>query len=353
MTLDDDAWTDPRTWIAVGGFTIGVAGFLFALLRDRWSRRESRLETLGKTLQPLIQAGQSILRAVEKRKRIEQLKHSYPTPRVNVLVGVEQERRFPERTPEVVARVNLLVEQYNDLNNQAEAKFREAESEFGSRHFRLPDRIVEQVRELKNTLSEAGRLLNDGLLNKCDLQLAEFGRQHEAISKTARGWRLAAPFEGYRRRVRRREEVPADRVGPYDLTRKEMDGVFELVAKLMMSDEQAWPFAVHPPQKVLAEPSILAEDDVVDRLSDDIFSIVLRDGTARLFSLPELMAFTFNLIDAQSQRIRASKMIEAVGPDVPIDLKITSTFSMDRIMSPEMVKVLLSKIEFSDTPSDG
>jgi hypothetical protein len=46
-------------------------------------------------------------------------------------------------------------------------------------------------------------------------------------------------------------------------------------------------------------------------------------------------------------------MVSAVQPDGPRNYQVTFKFAMRDIMQPEMVKVLLDKITFSDIPSDG
>ena len=125
-------------------------------------------------LQPLVRAGQDLFRAINSRRAAEQLKHSFPIHRPSVLEGVETERRFPHATTEVVDRVNSLVEDYNEHLKSSEKNFRDAEAEFATKHFRFPSRIATQVRELHKCLSELGRLVNEGFLDKADLQLARF-----------------------------------------------------------------------------------------------------------------------------------------------------------------------------------
>jgi hypothetical protein len=93
MPNNDNPWSDPRT-------LIGIFGFLFGIFRDVWSRRESRLDVLGKILHPLVRAAQDLMKANTCRQECEQLKHSFPE-RTQIIEGVESDESFPQRTPEV------------------------------------------------------------------------------------------------------------------------------------------------------------------------------------------------------------------------------------------------------------
>lgn len=351
MPNDPNPWLDPKTILAIGGLTIGILGFLFGIFRDRWSRRESRLDALGKILQPLVRAAQDLMKANNCRRKCEQLKHSFPERPPQVIEGVERQESFPQRTPEVVQRVNSMIEEYGQLLESSEKNFRDAEAEFGTRHFRFPTAVAKQVKELQETLSELGRLINEGLFDKADLQLATFRDQYKRITDTAKGWRLADPFEGLLRHFRKPESKEEERSSEFELTEKEMNGVLELLHK-RVTTQMGNTFAVHPPQKVLDDKTIVESDSVIDELKESVFSIVFQDGTARMLSLPELMAFVFNLITFAVQSAELNRMVQAADPDGPREYKVSFQFSMQQIMTPEMVKVLLSKITFSDTASD-
>ena len=156
MSNSENPWSDPKILIAIGGLTIGFLGLLFGLFRDRWSRRESRLDALGKLLHPLVRAAQDLMRANNARRTAEQLQHSYPLPRQSTIEGVEAEKNFPEATPEVIERVNSLFNNYKQHLKSSEQNFRDAESEFATRHFRFPTRIAKQIKELQECLSELG-----------------------------------------------------------------------------------------------------------------------------------------------------------------------------------------------------
>jgi hypothetical protein len=351
MPNSENPWVDPKTFIAIGGLTIGILGLFFGLLRDQWSRRESRLDALGKVLHSLVRAAQDLVRANNSRRTAEQLRHAYPLPHRSKLEGVDPEKRFPEATPEVIKRINSLVDNFNQHLKTSEQHFRDAESEIATRHFRFPTRVAKQIKDLQDCVSELGRVVDSGLFDKADIQLAQFRDKLKLITDTAKGWRLADPFEGFRKRFLVRNAEDEERPSEFELTKDEMNGVMELVSRRATSQGQN-SFAIHPPQKLIENPSLLESDSVIDELKDSVFSVVFQDGTAKMLSLPELMAFTFNLIVLAQESKRIEKMVAAVKSDAPTSFNVSFQFAMQHIMTPETVKVLLSKIAFSETPSD-
>lgn len=336
MPDPNNPWVDPKTVLAICGVTVGVCGLLYGIFTHRWVRRESRLDALGRILRPLIRSAQCLFRANTNRRKCEQLKHSYPDP---------------ENSPEAVHRVNSLVEEYGELLKSSGTDFRDAESEFASRHFRLPDAISKSIKACHQTLSEMGRLVNEGLFDKADIQLAKFRDEYKQITDIARGWRLADPFEGILKRFRKPAPQGEKRGSEFELTQKEMDGVLELLHKRVTTQAKNT-FVVHPPNKICDNPEILESDNVIDELRDSVFSVVFQDGTAKMLSLPELMTFVFNLIVVAQQFAELNAMVHAAQPTGPREFQVSFRFAMHEIMQPEMVKVLLSKIAFAETPSD-
>lgn len=336
MPNPDAKWFEPGTLIALGGVLIGAFGILFGILSHRWSRRESRLDALGKILQPMVRSAQFLFRANTNRRKCEQLKHSYPDP---------------ESAPEVIQRVNAMIEEYGELITRSEGEFRTAESEFASRHFRFPDRISRAINRTQESLSELGRLVNAGLFDKADVQLARFRDEYKQITDTARGWRLADPFEGIRKRFTSKRREASESEFEFELTPEEMDGILELLHKRVTTHAQN-SFVVHPPKRMIDDPTIMKSDDVIDQLRDSVFSVVFQDGTAKMLSLPELMAFTFNLIVFAQQAAELNAMVQAAKPQGEREFQVSFQFAMQEIMRPEMVKVLLDKIDFAETPSD-
>ncbi|HUQ71534.1 MAG TPA: hypothetical protein VM165_18545 [Planctomycetaceae bacterium] len=235
MLNEPNSWADPKTLIAIGGLTIGILGFLFGIFRDHWSRSESRLDALGKILHPLVRAAQDLMKANNCRRKCEQLKHSFPERPPQVIEGVERHETFPPRTPEVVHRVNSMIEEYGQLIKSSEKNFRDAEAEYATRHFRFPTTVTKQVKVLQEALSELGRLVNEGLFDKADLQLATIRDKYKRITDTAIGWRLSDPFEGLLQHFRKPDSKDGERSSEFDLTEKEMNGVLELLRRSQLS----------------------------------------------------------------------------------------------------------------------
>jgi hypothetical protein len=351
MPINDANWLDPKTVAAIGGLTIGVAGFLYGLFRDKWSRTESRLDSLGKVLSPQVRAAQDLMQANNARRIADQLKHSFPLPRESKLAGIHTESDFPTATPEVVARVNALTKDYNELLASSQKHFREAEAELATRHFRFPTRVAKEIKLLQESLSEFGRLINNGFTDRADVQFAQFRDRYKSITDTARGWRLADPFEWIRARFRRTSKQPDEGDSEFELTKEEMDDVMELV-HIRATSQAENTFAVHPPQKLIDNPEIAQSDNVIDELKESVFTAVFQNGTVKLLSFPELIAFTYNLIVLAHEWQQLEKMVAAAKPDHPTEFNLSFKFSMRDLMTTETVKALLSKIDFSNTPSD-
>ena len=111
------------------------------------------------------------------------------------------------------------------------------------------------------------------------------------------------------------------------------------------------PFSVYPPRVLLERPDLAASDEVVVRLSNERFVTKFKDGTSVRLSLLELMVVTHQLIFAARQvRDFAQTLSQAGGS--PALLQLNTNIDVHGIMKPEMVKVLLSKIEFSNTASE-
>jgi hypothetical protein len=313
---------------------LGSCGFLFGVLSYRWNRRESRLEALSKILQPLTKAAQHLHEANGRRRRCEHLRFSFPNA---------------DPTSEAAQQINRLITEYGEDIKASHDDFRLAESEFASRSFRFPDKISRLVQKARDSLSEFGRLVNEGLFDKADLQFIKFRDDYGQISRVGRGWRLADPFEGLKRHFRR-EKTDKGKVNRYDLSEKDMHAIMELVQKRATTQARNT-FTVHPPKKLLDHPEIAKSERVIEDLEDSIFSVVFQDGTAKMMTLVELMVFTYNLIILAQQYAEVSRMMEAVEP-AQRAISVTVRQSIDEIMRPEMVRFLLERISFAETPSD-
>ena len=333
---DPNPWLEPRTLISIASLVIGAGGFLFGILSYRWNRRESRLEALGNILEPMVLAAQELHQANNCRRTNEELKISFPDPR---------------KAPEAALRINELYNQYGGHISESHKQFRNAEAKYASSSFRFPDNIVRLVKTTQESLAEYGRLVNEGLFEKADLQFARFRDDYAKIKQVGRGWRLANPFEGIRQKLSHKvNDVEPE--SEFKLTKEEMDIIIELVTKRATSQAQNT-FAVHPPKKLIDHPEIIKSDNVIDLLKDSIFVVRFQDGTSKMLSLVELMVFTYNLIVLSHQHQKVVRIMEASQPKSETSVKVSFQFSVLDIMRPEMVKTLLSKLAFANSPSDG
>ena len=330
-----DPWLEPSTLIAIGVLAIGLAGFLFGIFSYFWTRRETRLEALSSILQPMVRSAQQLHNANDLRRKWERLKASFPDP-----AGAQ----------EAGQRVSMMIEEYEKLIVASEAQYRVAEAEYASRSFRLPDRIARLTKTTKDSLSEYGRLVNAGMHSNADLQFAKFRDDYKQVTSAGRGWRLADPLEGIRKRFAR-GKAPPPKESEFELSKEEMDTLMELVHKRVTS-QAGNRFAVHPPRKLLDRPGIADAENVIEELKDSVFVVVFQDGTTNMLSLVELIILTYNLIVMAHQHVQASRIIEATNPSGRTTVQITFQFSIPELMRPEMVKALLEKIDFSDSPSD-
>lgn len=324
-----------RTLLMIGSFVVGVAGFLYGVLSQRWNRRESRLDALARILHPMMRAAQELFQANHCRRKNEELKASFPDP---------------SKAPEVALRISKNYDNYGGHIAESHKHFREAEAEFASRSFRFPLNIGRLVKTAQDALAEYGRLVNEGFFDKADVQFARFKDDYGRIERVARGWRLADPFEGIRKRFSRNRRESAQE-SEFALTQEEIDGVMELVHKRATSQAQNT-FAVHPPRKLIDNPEIASSDSVIEQLKDSIFVVRFQDGVSKMLSLVELMAFTYNLIVLAHSQGEVARMLLASQSTGQVDVSVSFQFSESEVMRPEMVKTLLSKIDFSDSASD-
>jgi hypothetical protein len=249
------------------------------LFSYRWNRKESRLDALSAVLRPVIRAGQHLHEANALRRQREQLIRSFPDP---------------QKSPEAVVRLDRMMTKYSELIQAAHDDFRDAEADLAARSFRFPDKVLRLLVTAKDSLSEFGRLVNEGLFEKADLQFAKFKDDYSQTTRIGRGWRIAGPFERVRKCWRRNPDgdTPPNR---FELTPTEVDSILELVHKRATTQANNT-FAIHPPKKLLGQPTIATSDNVVEELESSIFVVAFQDGTARMMSFVELMFFMYNLV---------------------------------------------------------
>ena len=126
-----------------------------------------------------------------------------------------------------------------------------------------------------------------------------------------------------------------------------MQEIVDLLYKRATTQSQKT-FIIHPPAKLISHPEIIRADDVIDQLENDVFELVYQDGTYAMLSFPALMVFMYQHILLQAAVADTVSSINR-----PAEVTVKSEFTVDQIMQLEMVKLLLSKIAFSGSPSDG
>ena len=332
----ENAWQDPKTWFALAGIVVGVSGFFYGMLSNYWNRHESRLDALAKVLQPLTRAVQHLNKANKTRKKCEDLRTSFPDR---------------EQAREAKIRLDTFLTEYGESIKESEKEFRQAESEFHARSFRFPDKVSRLTKQTFDALSEFGLAVNNGYFDQADVAFAKYTDEFRAISAAGRGWRLADPLEGLRKRFKKEKGDPP-KVSLYELDQKDWKKIMDLVNKRAIS-QAGNTFAVHPPKKLLEHPEIATSDEVIKELEDSVFYLVFQDGTAQLLTLVELMVFTSQIIFIASQMKDIRTMMQHLPSQRgEAEIKVNLKLSIDNIMRPETVKALLSKISFSRVASD-
>lgn len=315
---------------------VGIFGSAFGIISFFWNRRTSGLDVLTGVLEPMVRSAQHLMRANTSRRQCERIKASFPDLAA---------------APEAAQQARALIDEYSRHIRASEEEYSSSEASFGARSFRFPDSICRKVRNALGSLSELGRLVNEGFFEKADLQVAKWRDDYAEVVRAGRAWRPIDPLEGMRRRVVRQATKP-ETENEFELSAKELDAIMELVHKRATSQARNT-FAVHPPKKLLENPSIAQSERVIEELKDSVFLVAFQDGTSTMMSLPELMYFVYNLILVASEYEKLSRMVQAMEPKHDMDIKVSFEIVIRDLMRKETVKALLQKIEFSDTSSDG
>lgn len=126
-------------------------------------------------------------------------------------------------------------------------------------------------------------------------------------------------------------ETPHD-----DLSEDRMQLIANLVGRIVQLGQG---FKIFPPPEVTSNPGVLASDDAVTRLAETKWWLRFADEREELLSFTELMILTYNLIMVKLQLQEAQRQANPVG-----EAKISVTFAVPQIMTPEGVKTLLSKL---------
>lgn len=94
-------------------------------------------------------------------------------------------------------------------------------------------------------------------------------------------------------------------------------------------------------------------DDVIDKLADARFRVEFEDGASEVLTMPELMVFTHQQIFLKLQMDEFLQQLDKSGVQQSVQASLNTTFNVEQIMHPELVKVLFSKIGFESTASEG
>jgi hypothetical protein len=206
---------------------------------------------------------------------------------------------------------------------------------------------VKLIKTAHSTLKACSEDVFAGRFDAAKSQHAEYKKHYQKLYDIGRGWRLKNPFEWLSRYWK---TIPTPQTDEHDISEKDMSEIFKLLHK-RATTQAANAFTVHPPRKLLDNPSLAKSADVIGELEDSIFSVVFQDGESRMMTLAELMVFTFHLLHLAHQMQEVNKMVKAVSP-APARINVTTQFSVEDVMKTEIVQTLLSTIDFSDVPSD-
>jgi hypothetical protein len=272
----ENVWYDPRTWLAVGGTVIGGIGLIYGMISNYWNRHESRLDALAKVLQPLTRAVQHLSKASKARQKCEQLKRSFPNA---------------EAAKEAATRFEMFLAEYTESAKDGEKEFKQAESEFLACSFRFPDKISRLTKSAIEAFSAFGTAVNDGYFDKADVAFAKYGDEYKALLAAGRGWRLADPLEGLKKRFKA-VDAETPKASPYELNEKAITMIMDLINK-RTNTQAGNTFAVHPPRKLLDHLEIASSDEVINELEDSVFYVVFQDGTGQLLTHLQQLRLSF------------------------------------------------------------
>lgn len=336
--------TDVLTFLREAGWTVtntvtvgtAVVGWLLFFWERRLRAKESKSRDLTEVLEPFLAATQSLRLANDTRRTREKLLHSFPDAR---------------KAPEATQRVMELMDSYSSTIKSAADDVRRFERAIGARAFRFPARLNRLLKEAMNLLATAGKHVDAGFFAQAALAIAQIRDKYAQIQIYAWGVRWDSAF-AWRRKTSEKlfEKRETARNARFELTEKEMGRILALIQKRWTTQSRN-SFVVHPPKKLIDNKAILRSNDVVEQLEDSVFSVVFQDGEGVMMSFPELMVFVYQLVATRAELMNFQKAA-AVMDHKPNDVSVTLQFTVDQIMHSELVKALLSTIEFSNDPSD-
>ena len=316
---------------------VTIGNFLLALWTLGWHKKESRHEALASLLKKMMYTVQL---TTEARRALG--------------TAMELERSFSGsgKQGEALQRANHERRHYEEAIAGACKAFREMELELVATGFRFPDKIRESLKKAAKQLAEFGHLVQDKRCDAADVKNGELADTYNGIVRHARGWRLTDPFEGWwrNRKKKRPDKEAAHEASEFDIDAERMDVIDKLVYKRMTQQSQQ-AFAVHPPKLVLDDPAVLGKDSVIDELRNEHFKVVFQDGTAEVLGLAEFVFFMYQLIFLQVQMADIGEKLHKGGFG-PAEVRLKFSVSIPELIRPEVVKAVLSKVDFSPLPAE-
>jgi len=316
---------------------VTIGNLLLALWTFAWHKKESRHQALASLLKKMMYTVQL---TIEARRALG--------------TAMELERSFSqsEKHSQALQRADCERRHYEETVANACKAFREMELELVTTGFRFPDKIRKSLNTAAKQLADFGHLVQDRRCDAADIKNGELADTYKAIMRQARGWRLTDPFEAWRRN--RKKKGPDDdtslKASEFDIDSERMDLIDHLIWKRMTA-QSGQAFAVHPPRVIVDDPAVRERDSVIDELRNERFKVVFQDGTTELLGLAEFVFFTYQLIFLQVQMADIEKKLQK-GDFGPAEVQLTFQVSIPELMRPELVKAVLSKVDFSSVPVD-
>jgi len=316
---------------------IGLGGVCIALWNHLWNKKESRHEALSSVLKKLLKTVQMTVEANNALRIAQELERSFADPQKHkqALQRARHERRH-----------------YQELVARAQTAFRDMEVELGATGFRFPDRIRKSLTKAAKQLAEFGRLVQNERCDAADVKNGQLADAYKALMRQARGWRLTDPVESWsHKRVNKKieQETPPGK-GEFEIKPERMRRIGQLVYR-RLTDQASQSFAVHAPKQILDDPGVLTRESIIEELRDKHFKVVFQEGSAEVLSLPELVCFIYELIFLQVETRDVVHKLDKGGFG-PTQIELTLEISVPELMRPEVVKAILSKVEFSSVPCE-
>jgi hypothetical protein len=258
----------------------------------------------------------------------------------------------PGKHDQALQRAEYEMHHYQETVALARNAYREMELELAASGFRFPDKIRKSLSKAAKQLAEFGHLVQEERCDAADIKNGELAETYKSMVRQARGWRLTGPLEAWSsKRLNKtiRTQAP-DEQGEYYISPERMDLISQMTYRRVTA-QAGHSFAVHPPKCILEDPDILRRDSLIEELQSENFKVVFQDGTVQVLNLTEFVFFTYELIflDVQARDI-AEKL--GKGGFGPTEIQIQLEISIPELMRPELVKAVLSKVEFSSLAAE-